>query len=117
MPIPKATQVEASDRAENILHTILHRRKVPLWLATRVQIIVRALSGDSNRAISEELDVDRGAVRLWRNRWQETTEQRKALEEQELSDQVLERFIIDSLRDKYRSGTPPHSVPNRSCKS
>lgn len=107
MPIPKATPVEASERAECILHAILRRRNAPLWLVTRVQIIVGALSGHSNSAISEERDVDRGAVRLWRNRWQETTEQRQALEGQELSDQVLERFIIDSLRDKYRSGTPP----------
>jgi putative transposase len=106
MPIPKATPVEASERTEKILHTILRRRNVPLWLVTRVQIIVRALNGHSNSAIAEALDVDRGAVRLWRNRWQETAEPRREIEVQEQSDQVLESFIIDSLRDKYRSGTP-----------
>ena len=107
MPIPKATQVKASKRTANILHAIVRRRTAPLWLATRVQIVIQAVGGHSNSAISQELKVDRGAVRLWRNRWQETTDQRDALEQQEPSDRVLEAFIIDSLRDKYRSGTPP----------
>jgi putative transposase len=107
MPNPKATRVEASERTENILHAILRRRNAPLWLVTRVQIIIQAVSGHSNSAISQDLKVDRGAVRLWRNRWQETRVQREVLEQQEQSDRELEAFIIDSLRDQYRSGTPP----------
>lgn len=73
----------------------------------RVQIIVRALEGGSNTAISQELRIDRGAVRLWRDRWQAATDRREGLAAEQVSDHELETFIIDSLRDAYRSGTPP----------
>jgi len=107
MPTPKATPIQASDMTQEILQSILRRQNAPLWLVTRVQIIVRALAGQSNSAISEELSLDRGSVRLWRDRWHSATEKRKALEAGEASQQELEAFIIDSLRDGYRSGTPP----------
>lgn len=74
---------------------------------TRVQIIVRALEGDTNSGIAAELKLDRGAVRLWRERWQAATKRREALETEKASDQELEAALIDSLRDGYRSGTPP----------
>ena len=76
-------------------------------MVIRVKIIVQALNGLPNTKISQELGVDRGAVRLWRDRWHATTEKRAALEAGEASAQALEAFIIDSLRDSYRSGTPP----------
>ena len=106
MPVPKATAIEASEGARCILQTLLRRRNASLWLVTRVQIIVQALDGRTNSAISEALGLDRASVRLWRNRWQETTTQRMALEAERADDKALEKFIIDSLRDKYRSGTP-----------
>lgn len=53
------------------------------------------------------MTLDRGAVRLWRERWHTTTEKREALEADETSRQELEAFIIDGLKDGYRSGTPP----------
>lgn len=73
---------------------------------TRVQIIVRALESCSNTAIAQELGIDRGAVRLWRDRWQAASERREVLEAEQVSDHELETAIIDSLRDAYRSGTP-----------
>jgi len=107
MPTPKATPIEASDMTQEILESILRRRNAPLWLVTRVRIIVQALANHSNTKISQELGVDRGAVRLWRERWHAATETREALEAGEASAQEVEAFIIDSLRDSYRSGTPP----------
>lgn len=107
MPVPKATPIEASERTNCILQAILRRRNAPLWLVTRVQIIVKALDRRTNTAIAEELGLDRGAVRLWRERWSAATERRQALETEKVSEQELETFIIDSLRDAYRSGTPP----------
>lgn len=107
MPVPKARAIEASERTRQMLDAILRRRNAPRWLVTRVQIIVRALQGGTNRAIAEELNLDRGAVRLWRDRWSTATERREALEAEKASDQALEVAIIDSLHDAYRSGTPP----------
>jgi len=71
-----------------------------------VQIIVRALESGPNTAIAQELGIDRGAVRLWRDRWQAASQRREALEAEQVSDQELEAFITDSLRDAYRSGMP-----------
>jgi len=89
-----------------MLQAILRRRNAPLWLVTRVQIIERALASCSNTAIAQEMGIDRGVVRLWRDRWQASSEQRAALEAEPVSDHELETAIIDSLRDAYRSGTP-----------
>lgn len=72
-----------------------------------MQLIVRALEGQSNTQIAQALGVDRGAVRLWRDRWHKASEKRTALEAAEASQQELEQVIIDSLRDGYRRGTPP----------
>lgn len=107
MPTPKATPIQASDMTQEILQAILRRRNAPLWLVTRVRIIVQALTHRSNTKISQDLDIDRGAVRLWRDRWQATTEKREALEADNGSAQEVEAFIIDSLRDNDRSGAPP----------
>jgi len=107
MPTPKATPIRASEITQTILKSIQRRRNAPLWLVTRVQIIVRALEGQSNSAISEGLSLDRGSVRLWRDRWHKATEKRERLEAAGATRQELEGFIIDRLRDGYRSGTPP----------
>ena len=106
MPVPKATPIEASERTTCILQAILRRRNAPLWLVTRVQVIFKAVEGCTNTAIAEKLELDRGAVRLWRERWSAATERRQVLEAEQVSEQELETFIIDSLRDAYRSGTP-----------
>ncbi len=107
MPVPKATPIEASERTTCILQAILRRRNAPLWLVTRVQVIFKAVEGCTNTAIAEKLELDRGAVRLWRERWSAATERRQVLEAEQVSEQELETFIIDSLRDAYRSGAPP----------
>jgi putative transposase len=107
MPTPQATPIEASERTQQILEAILRRRTAPLWLVTRVKIIIRAVAGWTNTAIAEELGLDRITVRLWRHRWYESTERRVAIEETADNEHELEAFIIDSLRDAYRSGTPP----------
>lgn len=46
-------------------------------------------------------------MRLWRDRWHEQTEAREVMEGEGVAQAELERWIIDGLRDRYRSGTPP----------
>jgi putative transposase len=107
MPNPKATPIEASERSQQILAAIVRRQTAPLWLVTRAKMIIKAIEGKTNTKIAQELEVDRLTVRLWRDRWHAETVRRTAIEETAVSDQELETFIIDSLRDAYRSGTPP----------
>jgi putative transposase len=106
MPVPKATAIEASERVRRVMETMLRRRNSPLWLVTRLKIVVKALDGQSNMAIANEMGLDRLTVRLWRERWHDNRERREKLEVETGSDQDLEAFIEASLRDQYRSGTP-----------
>ena len=46
-------------------------------------------------------------MRLWREPWYVATERREALESQGASGQELKTLITDTLRDAYRSRTPP----------
>jgi putative transposase len=107
MPNPKATPIEASERSQQILAAIVRRQTAPLWLVTRAKMVIKALEGKSNTVIAQELGLDRLTVRLWRERWHENAERRAALEEGADNEKELEALIIDSLRDAYRSGTPP----------
>jgi len=107
MPQPKATAIEASECSQQILATIVRRQTAPIWLVTRAKIIVKAIEGKSNTTIAKELGLGRVTVSLWRNRWYESTERRIAVEEKGGNERELEAIIIESLRDAYRSGTPP----------
>ena len=107
MPNPKAEVITASEAEQAILKSIERRRNAPQWLVMRVKVILLALKGYSNTAIAETVALDRNAVRKWRGRWQVGSAQRAALESEGASSQELESFIIESLRDAYRSGTPP----------
>lgn len=106
MPTPYAKSIEASEQAAAMLAKIERRRNAPLWLVKRVKIVLKALAGESNSSIGEAMGIDRHQVRLWRNRWHEGSAKREAIEA-EGDEQELERFIIDSLRDQERSGSPP----------
>lgn len=90
-----------------ILEQLLRRQKTPVWLVIRVQIIVKALARQSNSAIAQEMGLDRNTARTWRERWHESSLQREMAERETVEDKALEAFIIESLSDHYRSGTPP----------
>ena len=105
MPTPKAQPISASEEVQSVLESIERRRNAPQWLVIRVKVLLLALKGYSNTAIAASLALDRKAVRKWRGRWQATSEQRARVEAA-ASSQELETFIIKSLRDAYRSGTP-----------
>jgi len=107
MPSPKATPIEASPRSRDILEALKRRRTAPVWLVDRVSIILLALEGYPNTKISTMLQLDRTALRIWRERWAAATEAREALEAESDCDQELEAFIIETLKDEQRSGTPP----------
>ena len=63
-----------------------------------------AADGQSNRAISREVGLERHQVGLWRNRWLEHGDRLAAAESDE-SD--FEELLRDALSDEPRSGCPP----------
>jgi putative transposase len=64
-----------------------------------------AAAGVSNSQLTTELKLDRGQVRLWRERWQAATPQLATVEAQKSSDRELMALINNVLSDRARLGT------------
>jgi putative transposase len=106
MPIPFAQPIILSERQEKLLKQITCCTTNPYRLVRRAKLILGAASGDSNTAISQKLDLARGQVRWWRNRWIQASEKLASAEKQQLSEQKLKGAIEQVLTDEPRSGTP-----------
>ncbi len=105
MPLPEAKTIEVNPQERAILEHIVRQANNPPWLVTRAKIILGAAEGQSNRRMAAEMHLTRHTVRLWRERWQGTVEQRAAAEEEEPTP-TLREVIEATLHDAYRSGTP-----------
>jgi transposase len=88
-----------------ILTRLERRRTLAASIVLRVRIILLAFQRKQNVRIAELLNVGRHCVGRWRRRWQESFD---ALLSIELTEPraVLERAIVDTLRDAHRSGSP-----------
>ena len=105
MPNPQASALAISSRQKNILAQIAHRTTNPYRLVRRAQLILFAAEGVNNSKISQQLQLHRNQVRLWRKRWQEAQESLTAAEAQGSNDAALTRRIIGVLSDKFRGGS------------
>ena len=99
-----AQKIELSERQRDVLERIVRRRTESQRVAQRARIVVLAADGQSNRAISREVGLERHQVGLWRNRWLEHEDRLAAAESVE-SD--FEELLRDALSDEPRSGCPP----------
>jgi len=73
-------------------------------ISVRARIILLANQKLQNMGIAELIGVERRSVGRWRRRWQESFDAILAIELNE-PQAVLERAIIDVLRDAHRSGS------------
>ena len=71
----------------------------------RSQLILLAATGASNNQIAQELQLERGQVRLWRERWLAATPQLATVEAENGSDRELMALISRVLSDRDRPGT------------
>jgi|GEM_PF-292184 len=106
MPLPEAKPIEVSPQAQAILEHLVRQANNPQWLVTRAKIIVRAAEGQSNRRIAAEMKLTRNTVRLWRERWETSAEQRIVAASEEEAAPRLRVGIEATLHDEYRSGAP-----------
>ena len=106
MPLPEARTIEVSPQERAILEHMVRQANNPQWLVTRAKIILGAAEGQSNRRMAAEMHLTRNTVRLWRERWATTREQRAAVASEEEPEHGLREVIENTLRDAYRSGTP-----------
>jgi transposase len=106
MPSPEATAIILSDRQQTILKQIVRRTTNPHRLVRRAQLLLAAANGASNTKISQQLQLERGQVCLWRTRWLGAASQLDAAEAERVSDQQLLSLITKVLSDEPRLGTP-----------
>lgn len=106
MPIPQALTVRLSERQQNLLEQIARSRTNPHRLVQRAQLILFATEGMNNTEIGQQLQLHRHRVRYWRQRWQQSIERLLTLEQEGISDQVLDQRLREVLSDEQRSGGP-----------
>ena len=107
MPNPQAKAIAISERQKNILEQITRRITNPYRLVRRAQLILLAGEGVNNSKISQQLQLQRNQVRLWRQRWQLAKESLRKMEAEGNSDPALKEGIINVLSDKFRRGSNP----------
>jgi hypothetical protein len=112
----KAQKIALSERQREVLERIVRRRTESQQLVQRVRIVVLAGEGQSNRAISREVGLERHQVGVWRNRWLDDCD-RLVAAESESDESDYEELLRDALSDEPRSGCPPSSPPSRSRRS
>jgi putative transposase len=61
--------ITLSSRQEVLLKQLVRCGSNPHRLVRRAQLVLAAAAAKSNTQISQQLELDWGQVRLWRNRW------------------------------------------------
>lgn len=105
MPTPKAAPIVLTHKQQSLLKQIARRTKNPHRLVRRAQLVLAAAAGIANINISQQLELDRGQVRLWRQRWLAIAPQLALAEAQGLSEPELLALITGGLSDEPRPGT------------
>ena len=105
MPWKRASKIELSTKEEQILDEKVKGTHTPLHLKTRSEIILRASRGESNNKIEREMEKDAKTVKLWRDRYNEASEElRKILAEKP---HKMRATMEKILSDEQRPGGPP----------
>ncbi|WP_254566870.1 helix-turn-helix domain-containing protein [Oscillatoria sp. HE19RPO] len=106
MPTPKAEVCTVSSRQRQLLEQISRRGTNPHRLVERAKLVLLAADGINNTFISEQLEMNRNQVRMWRGRWVDARSRLTEAETLEISEQKLQQLIISVLSDQPRSGSP-----------
>lgn len=106
MPNPKAQPIILSTRQQALLEQIASRVTNSYNLVTRAKLILEAARGVNNTALSQQLQLHRRRVRMWRQRWLEAGEQLAEAEAKGVSNKQLSKMIENILSDAPRPGTP-----------
>jgi putative transposase len=106
MPTPKACAIVLSSAQQELLEQIVRQTTNPYRLVRRAQLILAAARGCTNTQISDQLQLDRAQVRLWRQRWLDAQEQLADTEASEAAEIALRDLVLEVLSDETRPGTP-----------
>ena len=109
---PKPPLIELSTRQFELLHQLTRRQSASQQLVRRARIVLLAASGANNSHIGAQLDLARGNVRVWRQRWLAASSRLQALEAELDNKQLLEQIEL-LLADEARPGTPATFSPEQ----
>ena len=87
--------------------------KTAYSLFQRSQVILLAARGESNKAISQQVNLNENAVGRWRRRW---VSGHSELARWEDKPRLLDQGIRDLLNDLPRSGSPPVFTMEQVCR-
>jgi putative transposase len=104
---PRPQPLKLKRQVRVILEKLCRRRQTAHTTVERSQIILLAARGLSNSDIARQVQLHRGTVQRWRERWQAASERLLLAIEAEVSEAALTQMIINILCDSPRPGTPP----------
>jgi len=105
VPEPRAVPIEVDDETCAALQKVLRQYSTSQQLAQRVQIILLASEGKSNKQVSQELSISIDMARQWRNRWASFA-----------PIPLCEMSVSERLEDAPRPGKPPAITAEQMCK-
>jgi len=95
-----------------LLEALSRSREIPHSLAQRVRIILAADAGDSNKAISQDLNLCEDTVGFWRKRW---IDESIGLAKWVGKPKLLREAVSELLADKPRPGCPGVFTAEQIC--
>jgi putative transposase len=113
MPGPKPTPIELTVGQREILERLARRETSPQRLVRRCSIVLEAAGGGNNTQVAQHLNIDRGTVRIWRERWVAAASALLLAEEEGIDDKGLAELIKQVLADEPRPGAPSTFEPEQ----
>jgi len=99
-------RVQLTTRQRTCLEQILRRQTSPQRLVRRAKILLALETGAHECHVMRQMHLNRGTVRVWRQRWLAFAPKLAQLEADEGSDKTLCTMIVEALTDHPRPGTP-----------
>ncbi len=107
---PPARAISMSERQYKLLEQAERKKCISRQLHSRIQIILRASKGRSNKALARDLGLQLNTVKKWRQRWESHYDAllvyEQGPENEGVKDRVLLLRMLATLSDLPRSGTP-----------
>ena len=99
-------RVQLTPRQRTCLEQIIRRQTSPQRLVRRAKILLALETGANECHVIRQMHLNRGTVRVWRQRWLAFAPKLAQLEANAGSDKTLCTMIVEALTDHPRPGRP-----------
>jgi len=111
---PHPVAVTTTELQQKALEQIAKSTRAAHAHVMRARIILRAHAGQRNVVIADELNCDRGTVKIWRGRWSEK-QSTLAEAEGDVTEGGYRKLVEAALSDEARSGRPNTFTAEQLC--